>query len=210
MNNKRSVSRFFVYATMMAIAILLVSCTKSSGQATDVLQEPQTPAQGADGDASAPQPAETVPAPQAPPQEEPSAVKIASPSSAEPKPAESSATTDATNTTNATVKLETEARKKLEAASQQSSSQQRTNSTDVVGFGSLSILSSPSRATITIDGQEKSPNGFWYGKSPVNIKTLPAGNRVVKLTANGYQDSVTTVYIAPGRNKVLDVTLTPK
>ncbi len=113
------------------------------------------------------------------------------------------------NTTTAAAKSETTARKKLEQEHTATTSGS-TNTSDVAGFGQLSILSVPSNAKIVIDGQEKSTNGYWYGGTPQTIKSIPAGNHIVKLVKPGYVDSSNAVYIPPGRNRVVDVTLTAK
>jgi len=66
--------------------------------------------------------------------------------------------------------------------------------------GSLAVTSTPSGATIILDGKNK-------GQTPATLSDLSTGDHTVKLTRSGYWDSSQTVHIDAGQITPLDVTL---
>jgi hypothetical protein len=66
--------------------------------------------------------------------------------------------------------------------------------------GALQISSTPSGATIYIDGMSQ-------GTTPATISGLSAGSHTVKLTKNGYVDYSTTSFVTGGQTTPLDVQL---
>jgi acetaldehyde dehydrogenase (acetylating) len=69
--------------------------------------------------------------------------------------------------------------------------------------GSVYVSSSPSNATIYIDGVMK-------GVTNLLVTNVPAGNRTLKLTKSGFQTYTTTIEVIAGQDKVLaPIVLTP-
>jgi hypothetical protein len=69
--------------------------------------------------------------------------------------------------------------------------------------GSVYVSSSPSNATIYIDGVMK-------GMTNSLVTNIPAGNRTLKLSKTGYQTYTTTIVVIAGQDKVLSpIILTP-
>jgi len=58
--------------------------------------------------------------------------------------------------------------------------------------GSISVYSSPLGASILIDGR-------YYGTTPANLTSLPAGNHIIRLALSGYYDYEGTVYVLAGQ-----------
>ena len=71
----------------------------------------------------------------------------------------------------------------------------------IVNTGYLSISSSPSGATVFIDGS-------YRGITPASL-TLNEGSHTVKLTASGYSEYTTSVYVAGGRTSVVTASMSP-
>ena len=71
----------------------------------------------------------------------------------------------------------------------------------IVSTGYLSISSSPSGATVFIDGS-------YRGTTPVNL-SLNEGSHTVKLTASGYSQYTTSVYVSGGRTSVVSASMSP-
>jgi len=85
------------------------------------------------------------------------------------------------------------------------------NSTSVEGVpllpckitsGKLTVDSTPSGAGVYL-------NGIYTGVTPLELSNLTPGTYEVKITLNGYENYTTSVTLAPGERKVLNVTLTP-
>jgi hypothetical protein len=68
--------------------------------------------------------------------------------------------------------------------------------------GSISVYSSPLGASILIDGR-------YYGTTPANLTSLPAGNHIIRLTLSGYYDYEGTVYVLAGQTTHAFGTLQP-
>ena len=66
--------------------------------------------------------------------------------------------------------------------------------------GALDIVSSPLKATITVDGNE-------CGKTPLEIKDLLIGSHSVELVKEGYRPQILTVEVNEGKTTELNVTL---
>ena len=71
--------------------------------------------------------------------------------------------------------------------------------TPITGF--VSVISSPSGATVLIDGKER-------GKTPCNVSDVLVGNRRVTLSMSGYTTASTSIVVKEG--EVADVNLTLK
>ena len=71
--------------------------------------------------------------------------------------------------------------------------------TPITGF--VSVISSPSGATVLIDGKER-------GKTPCNVSDVLVGNRRVALSMSGYATASTSIVVKEG--EVTDVNLTLK
>jgi hypothetical protein len=67
--------------------------------------------------------------------------------------------------------------------------------------GSLTVASSPSSASLYVDGAYK-------GLTPLTVSGLSVGNHNVQVTKSGYNSYSTTKYIYVGSNS-MNVTLTP-
>jgi tRNA A-37 threonylcarbamoyl transferase component Bud32 len=59
-------------------------------------------------------------------------------------------------------------------------------------YGYLYISSSPSGASVSVDG-------VYYGSAPLSISTLRVGNHNVDIYLDGYEPSYRSVYISPGQ-----------
>jgi hypothetical protein len=68
--------------------------------------------------------------------------------------------------------------------------------------GGISVYSSPLGASILIDGR-------YYGTTPANLTSLPAGNHIIRLTLSGYYDYEGTVYVLAGQTTHAFGTLQP-
>ncbi|MCK9592605.1 MAG: PEGA domain-containing protein [Methanoregula sp.] len=68
--------------------------------------------------------------------------------------------------------------------------------------GSISVYSSPLGASILIDGR-------YYGTTPANLTSLPAGNHIIRLALSGYYDYEGTVYVLAGQTTHAFGTLQP-
>jgi PEGA domain len=68
--------------------------------------------------------------------------------------------------------------------------------------GSLSILSSPSPAQVSV-------NGKYSGDTPLELTSLSPGDYVVEVTLQGYLPGTETVTIQAGDRKVIGLTLLP-
>jgi hypothetical protein len=68
--------------------------------------------------------------------------------------------------------------------------------------GSLSVLSSPSSAPVTI-------NGRYVGDTPLNLTTLTPGTYEIEVDLPGYYPGTETVTIGAGDRKVVDLVLRP-
>lgn len=68
--------------------------------------------------------------------------------------------------------------------------------------GSLSITTTPAGATVFIDGVQ-------MGISPLTIPDLAQGGHTLKVTMNGYVDTMAPVAIIAGETKPYTVTLVP-
>jgi PKD repeat protein len=66
--------------------------------------------------------------------------------------------------------------------------------------GSLQVSTTPSGATIILDGNNK-------GQTPATLSDLSTGDHTVKLTRSGYWDSSQTVHIDAEKTTPLDITL---
>lgn len=68
------------------------------------------------------------------------------------------------------------------------------------GSGTLTIRSTPSGATVYIDGDSK-------GTTPLHLQNVPAGSHKVLLTLQGYGDSSQTVEMTGGSDKDVSISL---
>jgi hypothetical protein len=68
--------------------------------------------------------------------------------------------------------------------------------------GSISVYSSPLGASILIDGR-------YYGTTPANLTSLPAGNHIIRLALSGFYDYEGTVYVLAGQTTHAFGTLQP-
>jgi hypothetical protein len=75
-------------------------------------------------------------------------------------------------------------------------------STTAADSGSMSVYSSPLGASILIDGR-------YYGTTPANLTSLPAGNHIIRLALSGYYDYEGTVYVLAGQTTHAFGTLQP-
>lgn len=75
------------------------------------------------------------------------------------------------------------------------------NLNKIYSTGYLSISSSPSGATIFIDGS-------YRGTTPTSL-TLNEGTHTVRLTASGYSEYSTSVYVAGGKTSVISASMSP-
>jgi hypothetical protein len=66
----------------------------------------------------------------------------------------------------------------------------------------MSVYSSPLGASILIDGR-------YYGTTPANLTSLPAGNHIIRLALSGYYDYEGTVYVLAGQTTHAFGTLQP-
>ena len=69
------------------------------------------------------------------------------------------------------------------------------------GTGSISIISSPSGASVNLDGWDK-------GTTPTTLDDVKAGSHTLTLTKTGYQDSVKTVPVTGGNTTQVTASLT--
>jgi len=69
------------------------------------------------------------------------------------------------------------------------------------GTGSISIISSPSGASVNLDGWDK-------GTTPTTLDDVKAGSHTLTLTKTGYQDSVRTVPVTGGSTTEVTASLT--
>jgi hypothetical protein len=67
-----------------------------------------------------------------------------------------------------------------------------TSSTSTDITGALSVYSSPTGASVLIDG-------IYYGITPVNLTGISQGNHILRLTQTGYYDYEGTIYIVQGQ-----------
>ncbi len=74
--------------------------------------------------------------------------------------------------------------------------------TAIVTTGSISFTSSPSGASIYLDGTLQTPT------TPATITNISSGSHTYKLTLNGYDDSTGTVTVTAGQTSTVSVTLT--
>ncbi len=58
--------------------------------------------------------------------------------------------------------------------------------------GDIGVYSSPLGASILIDGR-------YYGTTPANLTSIPAGNHIIRLSLSGYYDYEGTVYVLAGQ-----------
>jgi hypothetical protein len=72
-------------------------------------------------------------------------------------------------------------------------------------FGTVSISSMPG-ATVWMDSNNK---GIISSSGTLTLPGITSGNHVFKVTANGYNDWITTVYIQPNSVTPISATLTP-
>jgi hypothetical protein len=75
------------------------------------------------------------------------------------------------------------------------------SATLAVSTGSLSVNSTPSGATIVLDGTTRGP-------TPTNLTGISVGNHTIVLKKNGYNDYSTSVTVSPGRTASVSATLT--
>ncbi len=68
--------------------------------------------------------------------------------------------------------------------------------------GDMSVYSSPLGASILIDGR-------YYGTTPANLTSIPAGNHIIRLALSGYYDYEGTVYVLAGQSTHSFGTLQP-
>jgi hypothetical protein len=68
--------------------------------------------------------------------------------------------------------------------------------------GNMSVYSSPLGASILIDGR-------YYGTTPANLTSLPAGNHIIRLALSGFYDYEGTVYVLAGQTTHAFGTLQP-
>jgi hypothetical protein len=68
--------------------------------------------------------------------------------------------------------------------------------------GSLSVLSSPSPAQVSV-------NGRYSGDTPLNLTSLSPGDYTVEVALEGYIPGTETVTIGAGERKVIEITLIP-
>ena len=68
--------------------------------------------------------------------------------------------------------------------------------------GSLSVLSSPSSAQVTV-------NGRYAGDTPLNLTSLSPGEYTIEVAREGYLPAKETVIITAGDRKVIELTLSP-
>jgi hypothetical protein len=68
--------------------------------------------------------------------------------------------------------------------------------------GDISVYSSPLGASILIDGR-------YYGTTPANLTSIPAGNHIIRLALSGYYDYEGTVYVLAGQSTHSFGTLQP-
>ena len=68
--------------------------------------------------------------------------------------------------------------------------------------GSLSVLSSPSRAQVSV-------NGRYSGDTPLNLTSLSPGEYMIEVAREGYFPVNETVTITAGDRKVIELTLSP-
>jgi hypothetical protein len=64
--------------------------------------------------------------------------------------------------------------------------------TEPVTTGSVSVYSSPTGASILIDG-------IYSGTTPKTVTGVPAGNHILRLTLSGYHDYEGSIYVVPGQ-----------
>ncbi len=64
--------------------------------------------------------------------------------------------------------------------------------TTAITTGSVVVYSSPTGASILIDG-------IYQGTTPATIDDLPAGTHILRLTLSGYSDYEGSIYIVPGQ-----------
>jgi hypothetical protein len=65
--------------------------------------------------------------------------------------------------------------------------------TETETTGSVMVYSSPTGASILIDG-------IYVGTTPGNVNGVPAGNHILRLSLSGYYDYEGSIYIVPGQN----------
>ncbi len=68
--------------------------------------------------------------------------------------------------------------------------------------GNVNIYSSPPGASILIDG-------VYSGTTPNNVKDVPAGNHILRLSLSGYHDYEGSIYVVPGEENQGYGTLQP-
>jgi PKD repeat protein len=71
------------------------------------------------------------------------------------------------------------------------------------GTGSIAVASSPSGATVSIDGSEK-------GTTPLTIQQVKAGSHTLAVGKDGYQDSAATITVNEGMTTSVSLTLVPE
>jgi hypothetical protein len=64
----------------------------------------------------------------------------------------------------------------------------------------LVVTTQPAGAQVTV-------NGIGWGLAPVTIRYLPAGDKRIRVSKEGYTTEERTVRLAEGRPKVLDIRL---
>jgi hypothetical protein len=74
--------------------------------------------------------------------------------------------------------------------------------TPVNTAGALYIISSPSDASVSLDG-------LYKGKTPMTLNNLAAGTHILQLDSSGYYDWKSTVDVPAGGTKTISATLNP-
>jgi hypothetical protein len=77
-----------------------------------------------------------------------------------------------------------------------------TTSAPLTETGSMQVYSSPSGASILIDG-------IYYGTTPLNLTSIPGGNHILRLALSGHYDYEGTIYVVPGQTAHAFGTLHP-
>ena len=70
--------------------------------------------------------------------------------------------------------------------------QPTVSATETVTTGSVNVYSSPTGASILIDG-------IYSGTTPKTVNGLAAGNHILRLELSGYYDYEGSIYIVPGQ-----------
>jgi hypothetical protein len=70
------------------------------------------------------------------------------------------------------------------------------------GAGGLTVLSTPTGATVTVDGTQ-------VGKTPYKTSDVPAGQHVIQATMDGYDPATQNITLDPAAPQVVNLTLQP-